>query len=417
MQADPNSYGFRKDRSTADAIARCWQVLARKSAATWILEGDIQSCYDKISHAWLLAHIPMEKAMLHKWLKAGYLEKQSFFPTEEGVPQGGIISPVLANMTLDGLEQRLRAAFPQGSPLQPLVNFARYADDFVVTGHTQALLKNKVQPVIEAFLQERGLTLSPAKTQITAIETGFDFLGQTVRKYNDKLLITPAKANVKTFLARVREIIKVNKAATAGNLIVQLNPVIQGWANYHQHVNSKRTFCKVDHAIFKALWRWARRRHPKKNAHWVKAKYFKARDGRQWVFSGEVKNAQGETQAVALRFAARTPIRYHVKIKGAANPYDPAWEPYFEHRLGVKMARELKGRRQLLQLWQAQDGLCPICHQKITKLTGWHNHHIIWRTHGGLDGMSNRVLLHPECHRQVHSKEISVGKPRPAKGR
>ena len=415
-KADPNSYGFRKERSTADAIARCYQVLGKRNSPRWILEGDIKSCFDTISHEWLLANIPIEKNLLRKWLTAGYMEKHALYPTEEGTPQGGIASPVLMNMTLDGLEQELRRNFPGGAIPHPMVNFDRYADDFITTGRSKELLEDQVLPVIEQFMQKRGLTLSREKTKITRIEEGFDFLGQNVRKYNDKLLIKPARKNVKAFLTKIRKNVQENRSATAGNLIVRLNPIIRGWARYHQHVCSKVIFCKVDYAIFKAIWHWARRRHPNKGARWVKNKYFKTIGSRHWVFTGEVSNSQGETQSVLLSAAGRTPIRYHNKIKGAANPYDPEWEPYFEHQLGVKMADNLKGRRQLIQLWKAQNGLCPICNQKITKLTGWHNHHIVWRTHGGSDGMNNRVLLHPECHRQVHSQDKTVVKPRPVIG-
>jgi RNA-directed DNA polymerase len=414
--ADLNSYGFRKERCTADAMVRCHQVLAKRTSARWILEGDICSCFDKISHEWLMANIPMEKGILRKWLKAGYMEKNLLYPTEEGTPQGGIISPVLANMTLDGLERQLRETFPRWLPSRPLINFARYADDFIVTGRTEEILKEEIQPLIEQFMQERGLTLSREKTKITYIEDGFDFLGQNIRKYNGTLLIKPSKKNVKAFLTKVREIVRGHKAASAGTLIVRLNPVIQGWVNYHRHACSKRTFCQVDHAIFIAIWRWARRRHPNKGARWVKNKYFKTIGQRSWNFTGKVHDKQGEKREVRLRLAVRTPIRYHTKIRGQANPYDPEWESYFEHRQGVKMAEKLKGRQQLLQLWKAQDGLCPVCNRKITELTRWDNHHIVWQSYGGTDNINNRVLLHPECHRRVHSHNLTVVKPRPLIG-
>src|SRR5438874_981748 len=196
--ADPNSYGLRTARSAADAIEACFISLCQNNRAEWILEGDIRSCFDRISHEWLLAHIPMEKAILKKWLKAGYLEQSILYPTEAGTPQGGIISPVLANMTLDGLERMLMQHFPKVKTAEgALVNFVRYADDFLVTGRTKELLEHKVKPRIEEFLRERGLHLSPEKTRITHIEEGFDFLGQNVRKYQTgkrhKLLITPSK--------------------------------------------------------------------------------------------------------------------------------------------------------------------------------------------------------------------------------
>jgi RNA-directed DNA polymerase len=258
--ADPNSYGFRPQRSTADAIEQCFCALGKQKSPQWILEGDIQGCFDAISHEWLLTHIPMEKAILKKWLKAGYMERQTLYPTEAGTPQGGIISPVLANMTLDGLERMLMQHFPKvKTGGGALVNFVRYADDFLVTGRTKELLEQEVKPRIEEFLRERSLQLSPEKTIITPIEEGFDFLGQNVRKYKTgkghKLLITPSKKNVKAFLEKIREIVKANKALPAGKLIAKLNPMIRGWANYHQHIVSKQAFSSVDAMIYQAIRR------------------------------------------------------------------------------------------------------------------------------------------------------------------
>src|SRR4051794_29840839 len=176
--ADPNSYGFRKERSCADAIEQCHIVLANRNAAAWILEGDIKACFDQISHDWLLAHVPMDRAILRKWLQAGYMDRHVFHDTEAGTPQGGIISPVLANLALDGLEQRLREQHPAASAKsrQAQVNLVRYADDFIITSRTKERLEREVKPLVEQFLRERGLELSPEKTRITPLEDGFDFL-------------------------------------------------------------------------------------------------------------------------------------------------------------------------------------------------------------------------------------------------
>jgi RNA-directed DNA polymerase len=417
--ADPNSYGFRKERSPADAIDQCHTVLSNRAGAEWILEGDIKACFDKISHTWLETHIPMDKNILRKWLKAGFIEKRVLKPTEEGTPQGGICSPVIANLTLDGLEAKLREKYPKASNAsrKAKANLVRFADDFIITGSSKELLENEIKPLVEQFMKERGLELSQEKTHITHITTGFDFLGQNIRKYKDgKVLVKPSKKNVKAFLTKVRKLIKENAQATAGNLIVQLNPIIRGWANYHRHISSKQTFVEVDDAIFRTLWRWAKRRHPNKSGKWVKDKYFHSIEQRNWVFCGQVEEQDGTTRSVQLFYAHTVPIERHTKIKADANPYDPTWEMYFEERLGVKMVHNLKGKRQLIYLWKEQNGLCPVCHQKITKLTGWNNHHIVRRVDGGADRQENRVLLHPNCHRQVHSQGLSVVKPRPARG-
>jgi len=283
--ADKNSYGFRQQRSCADAIDQCFKAL-HNANTQWVLEGDIKSCFDRISQDWLLNHVPMDRVILKQWLTAGYMEKHVFHETADGTPQGGIISPALANCALDGLERLLKEKYPKGRPLKsfkgvrPCVNLIRYADDFVITGKSKELLEGEVQPLVEQFLQERGLELSPTKTVITHVEKGFDFLGQNVRRYlNGKLLIKPSKKNIKTFLGGIRRTIKAALGTSAADLIGELNPKIRGWANYHRHVVSKRTFDRADHEIFFSLWRWARRRHPKKRPALVQTKVF-------WVAPG-----------------------------------------------------------------------------------------------------------------------------------
>lgn len=418
-KADPNSYGFRRERSTADAISQCFIILCKKDTSPqWILEGDIKACFDKISHDWLLANVPMDKAILSKWLKAGYMEKEVFHPTEAGTPQGGIASPVLANLTLDQLEGELKDRFCEKSRNRPStgVNYVRFADDFVVTARSKELLENQIRPFIEQFMNERGLMLAPEKTRITHIAEGFDFLGQNVRKYNGKLIIKPAKKNVKAHLAQIRDIIRANQTATAGALVVKLNPVIRGWANYHRHQCSKRTYAYTDHATYQTLWHWARRRHPNKGARWVKKKYFKTVGSRHWAFTGIIQGRKGRRKEVQLLSAAYTPIWRHVKIRAKANPYDPQWETYFEERLKSKMEHNLQGKKKLLNLWKTQGGCCSRCGQTITQETGWHIHHLVWRSKGGGDERSNLEMLHPTCHQQIHSQRLSVAEPRPARG-
>jgi RNA-directed DNA polymerase len=257
--ADQNSYGFRQGRSCADAIEQCFTSLCHKNPS-WVLEGDIKGCFDNISHQWLLDNVPLNKAILHKWLKSGYLEKQVFYDTISGTPQGGIISPVLSNIALDGLERRLREVFPvrgrgseRGRAAQ--VHLIRYADDFIITGHSEELLRMTVKPLVESFLAERGLVLSSEKTLITHIEKGFDFLGQNIRRYpHGKLFIKPARKSVVSVLAKVKQIVREYLGSTAHLLINRLNPIVRGWVNYHRHVVSKRVFARLDAAIFRMLW-------------------------------------------------------------------------------------------------------------------------------------------------------------------
>lgn len=336
--ADPNSYGFRRERSCADAIGQCFIALAKKASPQWVLEGDIKACFDRINHNWLLSHAPTDREMLRKWLKSGYMESHVFHTTREGTPQGGIISPVLANLTLDGMERLLRENFSRNrrSTCHSQVNLVRYADDFVITGNTKELLETQVKPLIEEFLLERGLELSEEKTAITHIEDGFDFLGQNVRKYNGKLIIKPSKKNVAAFLANIREVVKGHKSATAGHLVMLLNPKIKGWAMYHRHICAKDTFNYVDSAIFKTLWQWCVRRHPNKGKRWIAQKYFTTvpgdGGGNHWVFCGEVERRDGENRTVVLMQSSRVRIRRHIKIRAKVNPYAPQWAKYLEQR-------------------------------------------------------------------------------------
>lgn len=337
--ADHNSYGFRRERACADAIEQCFNVLARKLSARWVLEGDIKACFDRISHEWLLSIVPLQdKEIIRMWLETGYLEKNVFHRTEEGTPQGGIISPVLANLALDGMEALLAEKFSATTAHsnRNKVHMVRYADDFVITGTSKELLETQVKPIVEEFLHARGLELSPEKTLITHIEDGFDFLGQNVRKYNGKLIIKPSKKNVATFLANIREVVKANKAIRTGELVILLNQKIRGWAIYHRFICAKATFARIDHAIFKMLWQWCARRHPLKNKHWIYNRYFSKVPGspseNRWVFHGELARADGTRRPVHLARASQIHIRRHIKIKADVNPYAGEWKTYLEKR-------------------------------------------------------------------------------------
>ena len=340
--ADPNSYGFRPERSTADAIEQCFTALNKGKSPQWVLEGDIKGCFDHISHHWMLQHIPTDATVLQKWLNAGYVENRTLFPTDAGTPQGGIISPTLANMVLDGLEKLLDQTFRkkevEGKIQSPMINFIRYADDFIITGATKDVLENGVRPLVEQFLHERGLQLSPEKTCITHIDEGFDFLGQNLRKFGGKLLIKPSKKNTHAFLEKVRRIIDANESASQEDLIGMLNPIIRGWANYHQHIVAAKAFERVDFEIWRRLWLWARRRHPGKRRRWVVQRYWHHLDRRTWAFAADTgeRTTDGKSVWKRLVYAADTPIRRHIKIRAKANPFDPHWQDYFKERAFFK---------------------------------------------------------------------------------
>jgi RNA-directed DNA polymerase len=348
----------------------------------------------------------MDRVILRKWLKAGFLEKNVLFATTEGTPQGGIISPVLANRTLDGLEDLLAQRYSRTRSQHSIhkVHLIRYADDFIITGTSEVLLRYGVQPLVEQFLKERGLELSHEKTRITHSDDGFDFLGQTVRRKQGKLLLRPSKKSVKTFLAGIREVIREQGGCgTAGELIQTLNRKIKGWTMYHRHACSKRTFTRVDNRIFQMLWRWCCRRHCHESRRRIKEKYFKRSGERNWVFTGILRDSQGRPHPIQLMTAGRVRIIRHVRIRSDANPYDPNEEEYFEERQQRRMQGTLRGRQQLEGIWRLQQGRCPVCGQHLKEQEEWQLHHRVRRADGGRDTAGNLELLHVNCHRQRHS--------------
>ncbi|MEX3932900.1 group II intron reverse transcriptase/maturase [Paraburkholderia phymatum] len=416
--SDPNSYGFRINRSTADAMGQVRACTSRKDSSRWVLEADIKGCFDHINHDWLENHVPMDREILRKWLKAGLIYKGQLQATEAGTPQGGIISPTLANVTLNGLERELiahlRATFGIGKARKLKVNVVRYADDFVITGVSKEVLADVVRPWVEAFLAVRGLQLSEAKTRITHIDDGFDFLGWNFRKYSGKLLTTPSKKNAQAFYRKVADTVSGHKMMKQGDLINLLNPMLRGWAQYHHHVSAKQAYSRMESLIFRRLWRWSKRRHPLKRSEWVRKRYFHTIGNRHWVFAAPVARTDGSPGLLELYQLSGTAIEYHDRIQGEFNPFDPKWEQYGEELRRTRMWKSLRYRKQWATLYFSQNGLCAHCGSALTDETGWHDHHLVYRMHGGSDRLSNRVLLHPHCHQQVHAGQLVVTKPVPS---
>ena len=334
--ADANSYGFRRKRCTADAIDALHRLLSKRCSPEWILEGDIKGCFDHISHEWLTNHIPTDKSILGKWLKCGVIYNKCLSPTEEGTPQGGIISPTLANMTLDGMEALVKEHYgakylkEKKRLYYPKVHLIRYADDFIVTATDRDTLEN-IRGMITGFLEKRGLSLSEEKTLITHIDEGFDFPGFNVRKYNGKLLIKPSRKGQKKLTEKLHEIVFSNKAAAQNKLIVKLNPVLTGWGNYYKHVVSKKIFSEMDHILVQQLRRWAFRRHHNKSGKWCMKRYFKTDGSRHWRFKCQAIES-GKNKIFTLKLLSDIPIVRHTKVKKNANPFDPLWDDYFEKR-------------------------------------------------------------------------------------
>ncbi len=413
--SDPNSYGFRKNRCTADAMEQLFILLSKKNSAKWVLDADIEGFFDQISKNWMLDHVCMDKSMLRKWLASGVIDRGQWQETSAGVPQGGIISPAAANWTLNGLENQLiaylKAKKGVGQTQKLRVGVVRYCDDFVVTSASKEVLETEIKPWIEAFFAERGLQLSPVKTRIVSIYEGFDFLGWHFRKYSEKLLIKPSKKNSQSFYEKLRIVINHNLGAKQADLIRLLNSILRGWTQYHSPVCVKQSFSRMESLLFKRLWRWTCRRHPNKGRRWIRRKYWHKVGNRHWVFATEMEREDGSQQLTELYSPSRTTIKRHKKVRNTYHPYDPEWEMYGETLRQERLIKSNGYRHQWVKLYAAQKGLCALCEFQMDMDTGWHDHHIEYRMHGGSDAISNRVLLHPTCHAQVHSLGLKVVKP------
>ena len=412
--ADGHSFGFRIGRSTQDALVYTHNGFSHQYDPEWVLEGDIKGCFDNISHQWLLQNIPMDKGVLRKWLEAGYMEAGSFHETESGTPQGGIISPVLANMALDGLHQELKElAMSRGKistyRLPKLkIRFIRYADDFIASGNSREFLEEKVLPLIKAFLSKRGLELSTEKTKITHITEGFDFLGFHIREFADGKLIThPSNKSCKNLRDKLSKTLRQIRTAKSVDVVHVLNPILRGWALYYRGTAACETFRSLDQWIWQKLFRWSRRRHPHKGSRWVVGKYFKP-NHRSQVFFGTEDDGR---KSFIFRLS-ELPIKRHTPILSSANPFDPEYEQYFENR-HVQKWNSKSGNRKLkiVRLFARQKGKCPVCSEMIADNSDVHVHFIKSLLGGGNETYDNMLLLHPNCHRQIHSRKSSVSLP------
>jgi RNA-directed DNA polymerase len=399
---EANSYGFRPGRCCMDAIEQIYITLNQKGSSLWVLDADISNCFDNISHKPLLTRIPVFMTPIRHWLKAGVIELGHYTDTETGTPQGGVISPLLANIALDGMERLFGSETPDGRRVRPSerkglnkgISLIRYADDFVVTAPSREILETYVVPRLSQFLAERGLTLSQAKTRIVHREEGFNFLGFTIRYYKGKLLTKPQKGKVHHHLRHLKAILDANKHATIEQIVRKLNPIIWGWANYYRHGVSKRTFNYVQYRLWQMLWRWAKRRHSNKPPPWIRQRYFKSVGNRNWVF--------GDAN-VTLRNPADMPIVRHIKVRGRSSPYDPTLRDYWVKRNQRRVKQQANSWRKwnVLRRQECRCGQCGLPFQPEDNI---HYHHRIPRHQGGSDGAHNRVAIHPYCHHQFHQR-------------
>ena len=399
-QFEPNSYGFRPGRSCQDAIAQSWIRLNSSPNArhTWVLEADIKGFFDNIAHESILksiGNIP-HRELIRGWLKAGFMFNGKYNPTEQGTPQGGVLSPLLANIGLHGLETFIKSTNPK-------LGVVRYADDFIVTARDKESLE-KTQIQIQQWMSERGLELSPEKTIITSMEDGFNFLGFNHRHYNGKLLIKPSKQKVLDFCQRIGEIIKGLNGATQAAVISKLNPLLRGFANYYKGVVSKETFSYIKSRVWEYLWRWCKRKHPNKNTSWVRKRYFHTIKGNKWTFATYTSGRQGKEKIISLYPIANTSIERHIKVRGNASPDDPSLKEYWEKRHQKQGKSHWEKNSKYYLVAQAQNWKCPMCGEPLFNDEELETHHRVPVAQGGLDDVENLEHLHKTCHKQVHSK-------------
>lgn len=410
-RGDRHSYGFRIGRSTKDAQTMQHQLFGSKYRPMWRMDADIKGFFDNISHKWQLENIPINKVVLKSWLEAGALDMvtQEEIAIVSGVPQGGPISPTIANMALDGLQDhvknRVYGHYKSGSSYRkgyysPKVNVVRYRDDFVITAASQRILTNQVKPRVNSFLRARGLSLNERKTQIMPIKKGLDFLGYNFRIYPYSKrqtgyigLTKPTKSGVKRLLTNCKKVISTSK--DAGEIVFKQNPILRGWANYYSCTTAKQIFSKIGWRLWFILLKWAVKKHPTMGKRRLVQRYFKKVGGRAWVFYGNYNDKE-----ILLFDIRSTPIVRHRMVLDKI-PYKEEDQEYFNKR-------RLKGAKNLiawdkrrLKFVKKQKFLCPVCEQLLLPEQDIDLHHILAKNKGGTNADSNLVALHRECHHQV----------------
>ena len=430
---EPNSYGFRAGRSCQDAIQAIYCAINKK--AKYVLDADIAKCFDRIDHEALLKKLntfPTIRRQIRAWLKAGVMEGKQLFPTSQGTPQGGVISPLLANIALHGMESRIKQAFPRrkigykenGSQINSTIpDFIRYADDFVIL-HEDISVVQRCKEIISEWLNGMGLELKPSKTRLAHTlnqyeqeKTGFNFLGFYIRQFpagkcqsgkspkgkklGFKTIITPTKDKLKVHYDQIAEVINTHRGVPQAGLIRHLNPIIRGWANYYATVVSSDAYSKLDHLTYLKLRSWAKRRHPNKTGKWLSDKYWQTIDGDNWVFA---TRAKGKNPMRLLKHSA-TKFKRYVKVKGESSPFDGNLVYW-----SIRMGENPEMPKRVAILLKAQKGKCTHCGLFFREDDVMEIDHRIPKSQGGKDSYSNRQLLHRHCHDTKTASDGSPGK-------
>jgi RNA-directed DNA polymerase len=398
------SYGFRPGRGCHDAIAKIYLLARPNKTKKWVMDADIKGAFDNIGHTPLLDAIGVVpgRDLIRQWLKAGYMDGNVFHPTEAGTPQGGVISPLLANIALHGMEEALGVKYNNKGEIHGNRAVVRYADDFVVFCESKEDAEI-TQQILTEWLTKRGLTLSMEKTRIVHLTEGFDFLGFNVRHYavkntrtGYKLLIVPSKHSVQNIRRRLKAEWRRLHGANVAAVVKDLNPIIRGEANYLRIGVASRTFGKLDNWMFCREVRWVRLSHPNKPRYWTKRKYWGRLNPQRednWVFGDK------RTRRYLMKFSWFN-IERHALVKGGASPDDPSLQSYWEQRAKNKI-KTLSPREQ--KLAQNQKGICPMCGETLYNEEELHVHHKKPRSQGGTEEFRNLALIHLYCHQQIHS--------------
>ena len=411
---EANSYGFRPGRSCHDAVAQCWLRLNGNCRDTWILDADIKGAFDHICHEFILTALGNSpgRELVKQWLKAGYVEAEVWQETTSGTPQGGVISPLLANIALDGMEQWLaqhrttrncQNSESNDRHRVPKFGFIRYADDFVITAKSKADL-TAILPEISDWLKQRGLSLNEEKTHLRQGTEGFNFLGFNIRQYQGKCLTKPQKEKIQAKLKQLKEWLKSHQNAGPEAIIRVMNPILRGWANYYKHAVSSRVFAAFDSQVVQMLLRWARRKHSTKGMRWIVARYFGRIGGNRWVFKAKTVNRQGKPGEVYLYRMTMTKITRHIKVKGGVSPDDPTLTKYWTERNARYGKTYFVPGSKLYRVAESQKWSCPVCQGMLFSGEGIHIHHVKRVADGGKEEKGNLQILHAECHRHLHGE-------------